>query len=320
MPPPTSTLPTITTTFRVRALAEEPPAVVRVQNLHTTLQHAGHDAWNRAHKAQPCQISAEVGFAAPFAAATAAHDALGEDTVHYGTLSKALLESIARFEVESGEGEVEGHDGKTKAKEKGLRSVLERVWRDLTGLGLDGSREAAVAVGGRGGKKPFLDLARVRFLSVTIALPKASLLGEGIGLTASAAFGGGGGEDTTSMEARALALEIYRLRVPTLIGLNANERLAKQFVIATLRIDGFECEEDVYTEVEGVLVKSLEESSFETLEALGAHLADRVLTTSSSQDSWQIHISMEKPTAVPMADCPIVEVRATRDSSKRQSR
>lgn len=25
---------------------------------------------------------------------------------------------------------------------------------------------------------------------------------------------------------------------------------------------------------------------------------------------WQVHIRMEKPTAVPLADCPIVEVRA----------
>jgi dihydroneopterin aldolase len=226
---------TLTTTSRTRALAPDPPATVRVQNLHTTLQHAGHDAWNRAHKAQPCLLSAEVSFVAPFGAASA-HDRLGEDTVHYGTLSKAVLASVAAFEVEA-----KGDDG---GQERGLRSVLARVWRDLTGLGLDGS------VSGEGRKKAFLDVTRVRFLAVTVALPKASLLGEGVGLTASAVFGQEG-----RMEARALALEVSRLRVPTLIGVNANERLAKQFVIATVTVDGFEREEDVYTEVEGVVVK-----------------------------------------------------------------
>lgn len=313
--------PTLTTLLHTRALASEPPAVVRVQNLQTTLQHAGHDAWNRAHKAQPCLISAEVGFAAPFASASA-HDRLGEDTVHYGTLSKAVLESVRGFEEGiRGKGEGEGEGAR---EEKGVRSVLERVWGDLTGLGLNGAELVSE------GKttKAFLDLTRVRFLSVTIALPKASLLGERVGLTASAVFGQDG-----TMEARALALEIYWLRVPTLIGVNANERLAKQFVITTVRIDGFECEEDMYTEVEGVVVKvraqfcrhicdstvganrttqALEESSFETLEALGTHLADHVLAMPSSQDGWRVHIRMEKPTAVPMADCPIVEVRARR--------
>jgi dihydroneopterin aldolase len=53
----------------------------------------------------------------------------------------------------------------------------------------------------------------------------------------------------------------------------------------------------------------MEESSFETLEALGARLADVVLASKWREPSWQVCIRMEKPTAVPMADCPIVEVR-----------
>ena len=62
----------------------------------------------------------------------------------------------------------------------------------------------------------------------------------------------------------------------------------------------------------------MEESSFETLEALGAHLAERVLTSKWHQDNWEVCIRMEKPTAVPMADCPIVEVRATLASLNRE--
>lgn len=64
----------------------------------------------------------------------------------------------------------------------------------------------------------------------------------------------------------------------------------------------------------------MEESSFETLEALGMHLADRVLSMSSDDEVWQVCIQMEKPTAVVFADCPIVEVRATRESLQRAAR
>jgi dihydroneopterin aldolase len=62
----------------------------------------------------------------------------------------------------------------------------------------------------------------------------------------------------------------------------------------------------------------MEKSSFETLEALGAHLAETVLSSGWSEEGWQVCIRMEKPTAVPMADCPIVEVRATRESLAKQ--
>ena len=62
----------------------------------------------------------------------------------------------------------------------------------------------------------------------------------------------------------------------------------------------------------------MEESSFETLEALGSHLSSRVVRDFrplpgqqySGYFGWQVKISMEKPTAVPFADGPVVEVRA----------
>lgn len=62
----------------------------------------------------------------------------------------------------------------------------------------------------------------------------------------------------------------------------------------------------------------MEESSFETLEALGSHLSSRIMKDFrplgeqdyTGQLGWQVKISMEKPTAVPFADGPVVEVRA----------
>ncbi|KAL2180394.1 uncharacterized protein P884DRAFT_327339 [Thermothelomyces heterothallicus CBS 202.75] len=293
---------------RLRALAPDPPAAVRVRNLATTLRRAGRDAWGRPRRAQPCLVSAEVAFREAFTAA-AASDRLGADTVHYGTLSKAVLRSIELFEGGAWEEEEE--------EERSLRDVLGRVWLDLTGselLLLDGGRTARTGQEGPKGEG-FLDLSKVRLLSVTVTLPKASLLGDGVSLTASAVFDSAG-----AVEGRAMALEVSRLKVPTLVGVNANERLAKQFVISTATVERFTRAEDVYTDIERDIVAAMENSSFETLEALGAHLAETVLSSGWHEDGWQVCIRMEKPTAVPMADCPIVEVRATRESSLKEKK
>jgi len=65
----------------------------------------------------------------------------------------------------------------------------------------------------------------------------------------------------------------------------------------------------------------MDDTSFETLEALGAHLADRIMTefrplpgqTYSGYFGWQVKISLEKPTAVPIADAPVVHIRVGGD-------
>lgn len=61
----------------------------------------------------------------------------------------------------------------------------------------------------------------------------------------------------------------------------------------------------------------MEKSSYETLEALGAALSSAVIQDLkpnpkelvSTDEGWQIKLSMEKPTAVPFAECPVVETR-----------
>lgn len=166
--------------------------------------------------------------------------------MHYGMLSKAVLGCVQEFDAElkkaAAAGIVAGGE-----QEKGVQAVLGEVWCELTGLELDG----APAVGMEE-EKPVLDLGRVRMVSVAVGLPKASLLGEGVRLTASAVFDEAG---RGVMEARAMALEVTRLRVPTLVGVNANERLARQFVVATVTVEGLTTKEDIYTEIEGEVVK-----------------------------------------------------------------
>jgi dihydroneopterin aldolase len=228
--------PPLLTHARLRALVPDPPATVRVQNLSTTLHHVGHDAWNRPHKQQPCLLSAEVAFADPFDNASAT-DRLGEDTVHYGTLSKAVLSHVARWD----ERHADIADGLP------LAMLPKALWGDLTG---GCSFEVEDWEKGRVG---VLDPSKARLLSITAALPKASLLGEGVSVTASGVLQSEG--DKSRLEARASALEIQRLRVPTLIGVNENERAAKQFVVVTVTVEGFTRGKDVYTDIEAAVVK-----------------------------------------------------------------
>ncbi len=62
----------------------------------------------------------------------------------------------------------------------------------------------------------------------------------------------------------------------------------------------------------------MEDSSFETLEALAAHLAHVVLRKfhpfptgpKAGALGWQVRVALEKPTAIPSADGAVVEMRA----------
>ncbi|KAM7209112.1 hypothetical protein V8F20_000721 [Naviculisporaceae sp. PSN 640] len=294
--------PEFTSSWTVRTSAGEPFAIVEVNNLAAVIQ-AASDAWGRPNRLQPVQVSAELSFALPFASA-ASDDRLGNDTVHYGMFSQNILDSLASFST-----------NKVDSPPVSLRQVLDRIWAGITGQHLDLSLPLPVLYL----DKPLLtsaQLARVKFLSITVTLPKASLLGEGVSLTASSVFSSGTTLPPTSIaEKYGVSLAINKLRVPTLVGINLHERQAKQFVITTVTIDKFAQREDadIYTDVEALVVNTLESSTFETLEALGAHLADCILTKYRSDDHacrWLVHVRMEKPTATPFAEYPVVEMRA----------
>lgn len=213
-------MPSVTTPWTVRTLAGPSPATVGVRNLATRTTDA-RDAWGRPGKEQPLLLSASVEFASGFERAGKT-DSLGGDTVHYGTLSKAILASTGNKNKSGG----------------GLATVVGDAWTALTGrnVGSDGEKGAGMLGD------------EVRFLSVTARLPKASLLGSGVSWTVSECFGAG---------VYATSLSVHELRVPTLVGMNDNERLAKQFVIATVTVEGVEpiALQDSYTELERVVVK-----------------------------------------------------------------
>ncbi|KAI0506118.1 Dihydroneopterin aldolase-domain-containing protein [Xylaria bambusicola] len=305
----------LVSTWKVRTDAGEASAIVRVRNLQSVMA-AGRDAWGREAKPQPVLLSSEVSFARPFSTASA-DDSVNAETVHYGNLSKTLLGGIELFSSPptKKKGLVATHRQESPATPR-TADVFELLWVQMTGRVVDGSRVALPL-----DQVPFLDAAKLRSLSLTIHLPKASLLGDGVSLTTTTCFVDA--DELTDEKKKnpqrsyARSLRLHSLRVPTLIGVNPNEREAKQMVVVDVEIDCFDVLDDIHTELEGLVVATLEASSFETLEALGTHVADKILDEFRIQGSpqrmrergWQIKVCLEKPIAVPFADCPAVEVR-----------
>jgi dihydroneopterin aldolase len=293
-----------------------------VRNLQTKLPIAT-DAWGRAGKLQPVLISCSVYLREVFGEASEKDEVTGGSTVHYGSLSNAILEAVAVFYGGS------------------LRHIVERI------------RDSLVAEEDRN-VEGLLTSKILNVLTITITLPKASLLGSGLSFTQSTTY------DASSPKFTGVsyALKLQDLHIPTLIGVNANERLAKQMVVANVEVDRWVKEEDCYVELERIIVsvrlhsypsltflweavylmsscfvlsgmnllipdQTISESSFQTLESLTSHLSHIIVKefilpnhSSLGENFPLLNIALEKPTAVTMADAPCVELRVDTNPNK----
>ncbi|KAI0894818.1 Dihydroneopterin aldolase-domain-containing protein [Annulohypoxylon nitens] len=319
----------LVSSWQAHADAGEHVAVVRVRNLQASIP-VGRDAWGRSGILQPVLLSSEVSFAKPFSgngatdagSASGDTDALDAGTVHYGSLSKTLLASLEMLPKRADAKGLATTVVATEDKAPRTADVLELLWVRMTGRVVDGSRIALPL-----DQIPFLDAAKLRSLVLTIALPKASLLGAGVSLTTTASFREftrKGGDDKVKeqvqsknpLKSYSRSLRIQGLHVPTLIGVNSNEREAKQMVIADVEVDKFDAVDDVHSDLEKIIVETIESSSFQTLEALASHVANRILSDFKIGDNpapvkergWKVRVCLEKPIAVPFAECPSVEV------------
>ncbi|KAK1658620.1 hypothetical protein BDP55DRAFT_564778 [Colletotrichum godetiae] len=280
--------------WQVRAEAGEPFAVIRVRDLQSIIK-VGTDAWGREGKTQPIVVSAELSMSEPFEAASLS-DKVSDDTVHYGLLAKAilgLLDDVNRYK-----------------DDMSLEQAMRMIWVELTGYSIHGSESDDPG---------FLKnkLPKIRYLNITLTLPKASLLGSSVSRSYSS---------TCDVHNASLSGWLYsstlrfnELRVPTLIGVNDNERLARQIVVVSVEIEGYNGYSDSYVEIESFIVKILGDSSFETLEALGPAITQGVRRYYQERfdiheplvrpADWTIKVIMEKPTAITLAAASCVEYR-----------
>ncbi len=236
------------TAWEIRAAAGEPRAVIRVRNLQTTLGAlAGSDAWGRTGRPQPALLSAEVMLAAPFSEAVDT-DTVAADTVHYGTLSKAMLKSIAHWEQAPAGQTANGAEQATVPCS--LRPVVDKLWADLGGHPGDTPSSAVLQPG------------VARYLSVSVRLPKASLAGDGVSMTMSGILGtpaattnGEGARRSQYPSVPAVTLCLHGLRLRTLVGVHPHERTAKQTIVADVTLDGYGGNSDEYAGFEALVVR-----------------------------------------------------------------
>ncbi|KAF4123966.1 FolB [Geosmithia morbida] len=307
-------------TWEVRAAAGEPTATIHLQNLSTTIT-GPQDAWGRQARPQPCLTSVEVNMSRAFRDSSSG-DSVASDTVHYGLLAKEVQRVLAAISdgsftsssssSSSGGGSVSGPlPGGIRTLKK---TVAQLVYR-LVGVDLLLGRDVDVRTAATD-ENVFITAPDLSSIHVTVHLPKASLLGDGASVTGSAVLGPAsleGGEGSRP-PLRAVTLKIHNIRVPTLIGVNDNERKAEQMVVANLEVGRWIGVPDAYTELESILSKTMRDSSYETLEAL----AERICADISQHlheyyavpdtKGWRLKISLEKPIAVPMADAPRIEL------------
>lgn len=208
--------------------AGESTSRIRVQNLQATLK-IGIDAWGRSGKLQPVLISASISLQEDFETA-ATGDNVDHSTIHYGILSKEILKLAELIGEDHSLGE-----GITLGK------FYMEVLRHLT--------DFKSTYNSKKGEKPVIDTTMVRALGIEIMLPKASLLGSGVSFYGTELFGA-----DVQNHAYCMRLKFHDLRIATLIGVNANERLAKQMVVANVEIDRWVAEADRYVQIEQLIV------------------------------------------------------------------
>ncbi|QPH00787.1 hypothetical protein C2857_004762 [Epichloe festucae Fl1] len=284
---------TLQTSHSLLVATGQSPSIVRVKNIQSIVRGPS-DAWGRPNRPQPVSVSVTVHLDKAFGS-TSTSDALTSDTIHYGLLSKAVLATLTRLDAH-----------KTSRQALPLPDILEAIWVDLTGLDICGQPIDVDVDDGT----PFLQLAFLKSLQVTVHLPKASLQGGGVSLTGTGVF------KKSVLIGRGVALKLHDMRVPVLIGVNDNEREAKQGVVANVEVERFDEAGDSYCDLEKVVVKAMADSSFETIEALvadmavhmTAHLAKNHKAPPDDQ-GWHLNIAVEKPIAVVFADAPCVELR-----------
>ncbi|KAJ4352118.1 uncharacterized protein N0V89_007464 [Didymosphaeria variabile] len=141
-------------------------------------------------------------------------------------------------------------------------------------------------------------------IEVDIFYPKGSMFGDGAAFSHGQAF--------PPDQSKYTQLHLRNVRIPCLIGVNANERLQKQPVIVNIWVDRVSTfRVDHYQRLETALVDVISSSSFETLESLSTtvinHLRNSFFTAEIDKISL-IRLQIEKPHAVPAADAPVIDI------------
>ncbi|TGO58591.1 hypothetical protein BCON_0053g00260 [Botryotinia convoluta] len=289
---------------------EEPIAVIGVKDLQLQVV-AGADGWTgdwdeTTCPQQPALVSVSVSLRRPFKKASEDDDIAG-DTIHYGLIKLAIIDGVRAYHAR----------GITPdfASELSMKSICIFIASVLN--------RRSIAVG-----------RNVNWSSIRIMLPKSSLRGAGASLTAQMIYKEpslkeqeAGALHSLGLIGESCTLRLHDLTVPTIIGLLPKERTMKQNVVANIEIDRWIGQGDLHWDMQQIVVKTIEESSFKTLEALAEHISKNIIRHSLiptmmkqafTKDKWDeltddyIDVPWEE-THVPKL-CPIVKIKLEKPS------
>lgn len=156
-------------------------------------------------------------------------------------------------------------------------------------------------------------LSLLAAIEVDLCFLKASLNGDGICMHL---------KNSQESDVTSITLQLCNIRMPALVGVNSHERNMKQAIVVNVWVDRVQTHLSEHSfELEPIVVKTVEESSFETLESLAEEIAHRVIkffvfayyATDPSLEPAGVRVKIEKPAAVPLADAPAVELFRSSD-------
>ncbi|KAF7958480.1 hypothetical protein EAE96_002024 [Botrytis aclada] len=238
---------------------EEPVAVIAVKDVQLQVR-AGPDGWSgnwdeTTCPHQPALISVSVSLRRPFKKSSKGDDIAG-DTIHYGLIRKAIVDAVQDY-----------HSRRTKP------DVVNGLSMKSIGIFITYYLNTRNIATGK----------IINWYSIRVMLPKSSLQGAGASLTLQTIYKEPSPEEqkagVTPLGCRgeSCTLRLHDLTVPTIVGLLPKERTMKQNVVANVEIDRWSGYGDLHWDMQQIVVKTIEESSFKTLEALAEHISKNII-------------------------------------------
>ncbi|KAI9784219.1 MAG: hypothetical protein M1816_001041 [Peltula sp. TS41687] len=269
---------------------------VQINNLHVDAM-VGHTIFGE-RKLQPVQISAVLPTPRGASMSSSARsDTVDGSTIHYGVMSKEIRRHVQQQQ----------QDDLTEPMglDRFAEQVAAVVQKTLAPPPSSSSKRAAAAADDD-------DDDYDRPFQLSFFLPKASAWGSGVRYHFfSCEPQRRLGSDAVFVP-RNRSLQLENLRVHTIIGVNPPERKVRQPVVVNVWLDPLAdaAAADGYDEVEQIVVKTIEGSAFETLEALSETIVANLfkLFVFAVAPGSTVRVVVEKPLAVLMADGPAVKI------------
>ncbi|KAB8302884.1 hypothetical protein EYC80_006209 [Monilinia laxa] len=232
---------------------EEPVAIIEVKDLRLSAR-VGADAWGWDWDidncpTQPILVSMSLSLRQPFKTASEKDD-LTDDTIHYGRLRSGIIEAVKNYN---------SSDPKFNSPMHFCPGIIIMYIAEYF------SQIAKLTTG-----------KHINWSSYKLMLPKSCLLGAGMSLTVETLYNEPSPKNKVGAWGASCVLRVHDLTVPTIIGMLDKERLVKQNVVANVEIDRYQSVGDLHWDVQNMITKTIEESSFQTLEALAEEIGKRV--------------------------------------------